>query len=225
MNLLAERASPGKTWPEFAEWSCSACHHDLRDGAENLARQQRLANADSSRGLMAWDTWNHYATRAHAADISRAFGLDAALGSQIEADVRALDTAMSQLAPNREVVAGQARAASARIDEWARAMWGARFARPGLDPLSQAIVARQLENRVLDWSSAAQTYDALANLHQARLETAPGSDAQLTAAIREIYDGLAAKQRAPAGYVFQPQQLEEQLHSVYKLLPPAEGQP
>ena len=70
-----DRADRGKVWPEFSEWSCSACHHDLRDDS---ARQRRLAEEQGLSGrLIAWDTWNHFMSRDHIDELSRAFESDA----------------------------------------------------------------------------------------------------------------------------------------------------
>ena len=52
---------------------------------------------------------------------------------------------------------------------------------------------------------------------------APGSNADLTAAIRKIYEDLVAKQTTPTGYVFRPEQIEMRLMEVRQQLPPTEG--
>lgn len=223
LGQLAERADRGATWPEFAEWSCSACHHDLRDDA---ARQSRLAETGGLSGrVMPWDTWNHRTMRYHAADIGQAFGLDSDSATRIEAALKSLDAQMGRLDPDRKPVESEARDAAVLLNDWAAALERGQFGRPGLDRLSQAIVSRQLEAGVADWSSAAQTYDALANLQQSRLDAAPGTSADLTAAIRKLYEDLAAKRRAPAGYVFRPDQIEKWLMEVRAELPATEGKP
>jgi hypothetical protein len=214
---LANRAERGPNWPEFSEWSCAACHHDLRD---DLARQERLAAEDNLSGQrIAWDTWNHYASRRHAADVSRAFGADADAAAGIDADLRSLDDLMRQLNPNRSQVAEQARSASQRLGRWAASLEHARLDRRRLDWLTRAVVGGQAQMPLSDWSAAAQTYDALASLHETRLRHAAApSDERLTRAIRRLYDELAARQRAPRGYQFQPQRVRAQLIEVERLL-------
>ncbi len=49
-RLLEDRASPGRPWPELAEYSCFSCHHDLR--ADSWYRLSR-----GSAGRLQWGTW------------------------------------------------------------------------------------------------------------------------------------------------------------------------
>lgn len=56
VKLLAFRADPKShaPWPEFAEYSCFSCHHDL---AEPSWRQER-ASTKRKPGSLLWSTWN-----------------------------------------------------------------------------------------------------------------------------------------------------------------------
>lgn len=51
-TAAAERAPVKAVWPEFAEYDCFACHHELVDGS-----WQRQALGDA-RGLPGWNLWN-----------------------------------------------------------------------------------------------------------------------------------------------------------------------
>src|SRR5207249_2939948 len=55
LELLADRADPKKEkpWPEFAEYGCYACHHDL---GEPSWRQQR-GYGGRTPGALPWSNW------------------------------------------------------------------------------------------------------------------------------------------------------------------------
>jgi hypothetical protein len=167
---------------------------------------------------MTWDTWNHYATRNNLSDLSSAMGLDPKSSAQIEGHVAKLDEAMSNLYPERQSVADNARSTANLLGQWSAPMERARFTRPQLNGLAQALVAKPIQHGVHDWATAAQLYDALANVQQSRFRSAPQSDAQLTAAIRELYDGLVEQQRSPKAYIYRPEQVEDQLRAIEQRL-------
>lgn len=53
LAVLAERCvHPARPWPEFAEFDCYACHHDLT----NPSWRQNRAN--SKPGVLPWNSWN-----------------------------------------------------------------------------------------------------------------------------------------------------------------------
>jgi hypothetical protein len=214
---LATRAESAAAWPELAEWSCSACHHSLRD---DPARQERLAQSGGLSGqVMTWDTWNHFSTRHHLSDLSAAFGLDAKSAAQIDDRIRFLDSELSKLDPDRRLVAAAAREAAATLGRWSAPMERARLARAQLDRLTQALVARPLESGAYDWAAATQLYNALANIQQTRLRSEqPGGD-NVTVAIKQMYDGLAAVQRSPDVNPFRPELIREQLQRIGNALP------
>src|SRR5207237_7361286 len=59
-ELLADRArhssepQSGGPWPEFAEYSCYACHHDL---SQPSARQKPQHFAGRKLGSLPWGSW------------------------------------------------------------------------------------------------------------------------------------------------------------------------
>jgi hypothetical protein len=220
LEQLARRAEQGKSWPEFAEWSCSACHHDLRD--ETL-RQQRLARQGGLSGrLIDWDTWNHFMSRGRAGELSQAFGLDRDSAAQVDTNVEALAARMRELTPPRQQVAELARRAASDLERFAAALEKSRIRQPSLERLMRSISARSAAD---DWSTAAQTYNALATLQETRLRSAPAGSQAVTNAIRRLYDDLAAKQRAPNTYVFHPKRVIRHLREVESHLPPPEAAP
>jgi hypothetical protein len=60
LKLLGARAR-GSNWPEFAEYDCYACHHDLQSGREA---------AGTALGKPAWGVWGYTLPRATAANLT-----------------------------------------------------------------------------------------------------------------------------------------------------------
>jgi hypothetical protein len=224
VGQLANRAESGANWPEFAEWACAACHHDLRNDA---AIQKELAERDNLSGRkIPWDTWNHYTLRLYAADVSRAFGLDSGPAEQIQSGLRTLDGDMRKLNPDAARVAPLAREVAAQLGQFAAAIETASLDRPRLDWLSRSIAAGQADANLADWSNAAQTYDALASLHQARLrmsaDAASAADRQLTQVLQQLHQELVAGRNATEVTRLEPDRLRRQLIQLKNILP-AEG--
>jgi hypothetical protein len=167
-------------------------------------------------------------SRDHIDELSRAFETDSKSASRIQQNLQAIDEQMRALYPDRRRVAELARATAAELGQFAAAIEHSRITRPRLDWLTRSILSAQgakLKAYAADWSTAAQTYDALASLHESRLRSAPEPSPELTAAIRQVYEDLAAKQLAPAKYIFQADQLKNQLDVIQHHLPPANGAP
>lgn len=228
LEQLAHRADQSKAWPEFAEWSCSACHHDLRD---DLPRQKRLADAGGLKGLsVAWDTWNHHTMRLHAADVSRAFEVPADPAVRIESDLNVVDKQMRQLNPDRVQVAEVARGAAGELGRFAAAIEKSHIKGPSVDWLTHSILKAQRDSDTTDWSIAAQTYDALASLHETRLRQAaivaqrPAND-PLTRAMKQLFDDLAEYEISPSNYFSKRDDVQTQLGELSKLVPTSEVNP
>lgn len=227
LGQLADRAKSGKNWPEFAEWSCFACHHDLRNDAaiqESLARQGNLSGRH-----IPWDTWNHFGTREFAIDVSAAFGIETNSAQAIEQRLREVGTNMREIYPNRSAVAQQAGSAAELVAAWAGALERGGMDRLRLDRLMRAIIDRSIRANAQDWSAAAQTYDALASLQQSRLQyvagdgqAIPQADREFSQALRRLYEALAASE---GGQRFDPDKFRQQLVQLGELLPAERSAP
>jgi hypothetical protein len=174
----AERAAPSSgqasspTWPEFSEYYCFSCHHDLRD--EPWRRERAIA--DHLPGSPAWGTWY--------------FSLIPKIAEPDQAGASALSETLRDLKAQMERPAPDARAISARVNTM-----GERLDRSlsliSHEPLGPELVARWIrsispvdaEGRqagVSTWDHAAQAYLALVSLRQSLLKQAPAQvDPQL----------------------------------------------
>jgi cytochrome c554/c'-like protein len=230
LTQLAVRAEHGSSWPEFSEWSCSACHHDLRGDESRQARLAQQGNLSGRR--INWDSWNYYITREHAPHVSQAFGLPGDAASKAQDGIRQLSHDMQGLNPDRHSVALAARSASDAVGAWAATLEHAKIDRPRLDRLTRAIVTQQAADYAYDWSNAAQLYDALASLHQTRLQLAAknGSaavptDEQLTSAIGRLYGDLSNNEVAQARDQIDNTSIGKKITDVERLLPPERATP
>jgi hypothetical protein len=173
-------------WPEFAEYDCFTCHHDL---AEPSWRQSHPGGR--SPGLLPWGSWYESMIRPLA---KYAGG---AVPEGTADTLTALREEMSRSLPDPRAIAPLA----GRIDEQLKG-WLARD--PGAilrDDRSVAELLARLaeEGQTFDgrsWDHAAQLYLALAALSQAHVERGKSLGLEARAALQE----LAPLLRFPDGF-------------------------
>jgi hypothetical protein len=166
LALLAHRAGDaGATWPEFAEYDCFACHHDLADPS------WRQLEFDPSAGLApgqpAWGAW-HYAL----------------LPTDQRDGIDALRRAMQRSLPERDEVRALAeersRALAASLRDAATQPLGARQRQELMLRLAEAPAAGET------WDGAAQRFLACAAVNfsaQTAARTAGGGTPRESAII------------------------------------------
>lgn len=146
LELLQQRAASQAPWPEFAEYDCFGCHHDVTDPSW---RQQR---AGGSRGDIAWGSWY--------------FTLPRVLAAAPLPELAALTDLMQQRRPSRAAVAKAAGATASEMQTVAGQR--AQPARALMDALLH-------DRRLMDassWDAAEQTYLALWELNRSVKDTA-----------------------------------------------------
>ncbi len=223
LEQLARRAATGPVWPELAEWSCSACHHDLRD---EQTRQQNLANAGNLSGhSIAWDDWNYFLPRHYLQAIERAFHLEVSTGQTIEAEIGELQMQVQSVQSNRAEVAKKAGILATKLRHWALSLEQATVDRRALDVLSYSIAQHHLKRRHSSWELSAQAYDALASMHQSRLEMARAAGqhealplVQLTVALADLYGKLASHLDMSSSESYNSKQVDAKLDAIRKIL-------
>lgn len=147
LELLADRAaSAGRgPWPEFGEYDCYACHHDLK--------AQPRPTAERPLAILRWNDW-YYAQLRSALAI-----LDPGKDAEVAASLGRLRTEMETNRPRPEQAATEARRAASILRA---ALDHAETATPAL-PAAE-LVRRASADNTQSWDSAAQTYLALAAL-------------------------------------------------------------
>jgi hypothetical protein len=161
LALLADRADasdhdPRRPWPEFAEYDCFACHHDLGSPRWQLASGQRKA------GTLPASRW--YTTQLPNA--LAGFGLP--VGAPLRDALTEVRAAMDANRPDRKQVADRARRAVALLDQRLADASAAPAAGMSVDDLLRQITRAAVEQPVLGWDDTAQLYLAIAAMQRAR---------------------------------------------------------
>jgi hypothetical protein len=213
LELLAHRASQAKAgpkqapWPEFAEYDCFSCHHDL----QAKSWRQEAAYATRPPGSLTWSTWYYAMPRM--------------LAEPVYADAPALLHALDELDrllrmpyPNSALVAEAARKAISRIDTPLLE----RLASVRYDARSLALAYRKdLENvqRAAakgNWDAVSQLYLAVAALEDGKQEQKLGS------VIRELLAKLAfSTAKGPAEKYDSPRDYQPKL--IHEILKPVDS--
>ena len=220
LKLLAHRASSEAPWPEFAEWRCAACHHDLRDQTD---RQQRLAREGGLSGRqIAWDDWNHHLASHYLRDLAEVLAAPRQPSADAERQFAELAGAMRSISAGRGEAGVQADVLSDQLGALANPCERCDWTPAATNELSARIVGHHTRDGVPRWTTAAQAYDALASLHQSRINR-NGGNARLTRAIGRLYRGLSQRMSAPLTYRYEPAQAQAHLEAIGAELPAVEG--
>jgi hypothetical protein len=159
VELLADRASRGdKPWPEFAEYGCFGCHHDLQD------KRWRQVGGERGRaaGSLPWGAWYMPVLPS----LARREGIDLA-------SLSGLEKLMEKTFPARTEVPAQARRASAALDKWLKKVAKTPLDEKSLQGLLTAL-AKDDKLATASWESATQMYLGIAAIYQALREGESG---------------------------------------------------
>jgi hypothetical protein len=178
----AEEAGRGRSpWPEFTEYDCFACHHDLADEKWRQAR----ATTGSTPGTPAWGTWLYPAALTLARQGIRAPHPD------LEPAFASLQTEMGRFGSDPAKAAGASRGLSEALGQWLRTLPDET---KGLDaPRINSLIAtvRADKGATPGWDGTAQRYLALQPLHLALKDLNPALiDSSLESELRDLYKSL-----------------------------------
>jgi hypothetical protein len=182
LELLAARSE--RTWPEFAEYNCFACHKELNPG--------RRPDREAVRGQAPWTNWP-YVLLPEALELSPGES-----NPNILSELNDLRRIMRRPLPPSAVVAMQARGTAERLQRWLDASSQGKYG-----DLPELIRTREKiwneEKRVpVDWDTSMQRYLGMSALVQAQraLQREP-VDPEI---LKELED-FSKRLRFPAGYV------------------------
>jgi hypothetical protein len=182
LTLLKHRARTAMPWPEFAEYDCFACHHDLQ---ESSWRQQSSHYTDHKRGSFVWGSW-YYPLLPETL-----LGLASNAETQLKSILKELKSEMQKALPDSTRVKNQASQASTKLDEFLREVEGRRYDRTTLERKLESI--RRDKDRVAtaNWDGAVQVCLALAALYHALSDLSGGrADPALRDALKARAKGL-----------------------------------
>jgi hypothetical protein len=197
LRLLAFRAladgqggRPARPWPEFSDYSCLACHHNLEAGAAALREppiplQTKGTNARPARTLLV----PHPYPTTFLSALATQPGREGARAPEIQGLIEQLSSLQTLMeGPDRKQVAQSAQEAAEKLQPWVH-----RCAAEALDlvTVKAALVRTALESvaprGLPSWESAAQLYFALAALYHAAVDLDPGArDPELQHLIEQL---------------------------------------
>jgi hypothetical protein len=176
-------ASRTAAWPEFSEYGCFSCHHDLRDRAWRRGPRGALAAA----GTLKWGTWI-----AAGSDDLLASLVESAQGRAASAAIDRVGVAMQKPAATAEIKAA-AHDASDPIEKSLAAVAGRGFDVATIEGLIDRIDNPQAWERCGSWDEAAGRYLALVPLYQSWVALEPDSTPRqkaLRKRLAELLEGL-----------------------------------
>jgi hypothetical protein len=204
LERLAGRTK-GKSWPEYSEMQCLACHHALGP-AEESWRQER-GYPGRRPGDPPWNASRYVVFRQLAQQV------DPQMAQELDRQLAHLAEEMSKLNPDRNAVAASAAGAAPLAEKLAT-----RFETMAFD---QAITLRLLDGIAADAENislqgeraAEQAAMALDSLYIAYSRTAKPAD---PARVRAAINGLFRQLENPSNY--KPEEFARQMQAVRALL-------
>lgn len=169
-RITASRSGHG-AWPEFSEYSCYACHHDLQSPSWRQAislepwKPEPGVRPLQTRkpGSYPWGTWTF--------SILEKMDLQGASGPWAD-ELKNLEVAMSNPAPDRDIVLKLALAAQGTLKrELAKHVTPASLKMAEAQTLLEHVLQNGPELSGRDWDGAAQTYLATLSLYHGKKET------------------------------------------------------
>jgi hypothetical protein len=186
-GLLAHRAGDagagGAPWPEFSEYDCFACHHDLADEAWRQAR----ATTGAAPGTPAWGTWSYPGALnlvRQRADAGR---------RDVEEPFAALAAEMTPFGSDPARAAAAAEKLAGALGRWLQSLpeetKGYDAAR--LKSLIETVRTGDAPGATQGWDGAAQRYLALQPLRLALKGLDPAwTDLPLESELRHAFESL-----------------------------------
>lgn len=178
LELTAARAvTPSQPWPEFAEYDCYACHHDL----QKASWRQERGYAGRRPGALPMSEWYYFTGFSDTA------WQDA---------VRDLKKTRHDPGASRQQIADSARKAAAALHPVLQQVEQKRFDTAALKTWMATIAGEAASKPVPSWDDAAQTALALQALQHALSDSdSAARDPKVAAGIKSLMDGLEFRSR------------------------------
>jgi hypothetical protein len=208
LHLAGRARDTSKTWPEFAELQCSACHHSLTS-AEKSRRQER-GYPGRRPGDPPWNAAHYAVFRLLAHHV------DAATAERLDGELKRLTELMSKLNPDRGAVAAASTNSAALADNLAQRVLVVAFDRTITLQLLQRICAGGDEIAGQGEGAATQATMAVESLFAAYSSESHGAKVENAPAVRAAINELFPLVENPSSY--DPARFALQLRKVGALL-------
>ena len=214
VGLLQARAD-SPIWPEFTEYGCFACHHNL----QAPSWRQTRGYAGRKPGSLAWGTWNfallpQLASELGGSDVLAPSGPFAALSAE-----------MQKPFPDALIVTGQCRDLQAQLDRWAVRLAGRETNPEQLQKLLERVASDGHGWSLQNWDSAVQTYLAAVALYRGHAQlSAIERIAERDEAAERVFTAwrgllaFPASHDSPQKFESDPKALGAQIEAFHQLL-------
>jgi hypothetical protein len=201
LKLLQSRADKtlSGAWPEFSEYDCFSCHHNLADEAWKRNALDRVGQ----RGTAPWGSWYFPMTRALTE--SRVVTTPRGDKREFGTTFQELLKLMNQPVPDQDKIAGHVDDCLALIDRELNGLSSTVLKGPTVERLICGFDCDDAWQTVRDWDHATQRYLALVALRQAweRLDGNQREEqARLGNKLKELLRKLQFKkdENSPSGF-------------------------
>ena len=212
-KLAGEHKAP---WPEFAEFDCFACHHDLQNKS-----WRRSTPRGGALGLPGWGTWYLPMAGSLAAESPEVLRVETA-SLQQSLDELSRSAQASWRTPNTTDLSTKAAQVAGQASVWAKALD---------DPkkYNAQAVTRLLEwatgdrgQLAQDWDGAAQLYLGIVALHESARRRQGAQPREAIAAQNKAFAAALKKLEFPRNFDsprdFTPQEFQSELRTMHQLL-------
>lgn len=161
LDLLDQRASCSDSpWPEFSEYACASCHHDLFD----QRWKDRIRSLGDSVGQPSWGTW-HFSLLDQ---LSTQGSIDGLLDADVE--LKPLREEMQQSLPDRDKVAEDSNDLKNRLIQIADILSSRPVADSDTIEIANQLFGAGSDGNDLAWDGLTQRYLAAVALRQSLLD-------------------------------------------------------
>jgi hypothetical protein len=209
LELLADRADlKGGPWPEFTEYGCFSCHHNLADDPWRKEQRSDVLGKPLLGAAAPYGTWY----LAMAQDLIKASAKPDASEEwkPFKATLEALLGEMRKPVPDRDKVALVARGGAKDLGQRLEGLSSDTRSAAEIQARIKQLNDRAAWQQVDGWDQAAQRYLALVPLLQAWGKLAPGQSREQNLLASEL-QGLLGKLRFPPDHdsprAFDPRQM------------------
>jgi hypothetical protein len=228
LNRRAENSAEAP-WPEFSEYDCFSCHHDL----QAASWRQKPALAGRPAGIYRWGTWYFplLADSERAPLLAKQWDANGEIPMPEFQELREL---MGKPVPNRSQVSQRAQALAGRLAECSQRFASKQTSLPDGSRLLELITLEGQQLSSENWDAAAQVYLAAFAGHRAVLKaplaegrTPPPNSEEIERGLEKIRKLLQFGPGYDSPRAYAPdavQQINAELQRIRDLLP-ARGEP